>query len=292
MLAAAAIIAILALVWHLRAAPASAAAPSNSSNSSNSFNPFNKTITSPFSYGADWTSLGVSAVGAASGTHGDAQGANCNKGSVPEAAPGFVGVSAPIAWGTRNEVGAYGANVIGLAEAEVAFDSRLPADKMDLAPEPTVRDGTVAPLSRKSVPNMVRAGLGARSAAVAAYRDAPDPTDSRDLGLGRLVWARAAGDRQARAAGDRQARAEADRQGRGTWRGAPLPGTLVRLDTRTGAESDWSNSNSGAPKFESSARPMSLPSWHLEAAGADPRAINPDYVTDGPFGAAMAFAAR
>jgi hypothetical protein len=286
MFAAAAIIAILALMWHLSASPGGGARGGAPGGGARGGAPPAKNYFSPLSYGADWTQNQFF-----QNRKNDTEGASCGEGSVPEAAPGAAGVSAPIDWGERNEIGAYGANVISLGAAEAA---RLSPAQRDLAPAPTVRDGTVAPPSRKSVPNMVRAGLGARSAAVAAYRDAPDPTADRDLGLGRLVWARAAADRQAPAPAATPALGEVQE---GTWRGAPLPGTLVRLDTRTGAESDW-----GArppTRFaipESSARPMSLPSWHLAAAGAGSNSsnwvVNPDFVTDGPFGAAMAFAAQ
>ena len=286
MFAAAAIIAILALMWHLSASPGGGARGGGARGGARGAAPA-KNYFSPFSYGADWTQTPISKK--LKNRKNDTEA--CGEGSVPEAAPGAAGVSAPIDWGARNEIGAYGANVISLGAAEAA---RLSPAQRDLAPAPTVRDGTVAPPSRKSVPNMVRAGLGARSAAVAAYRDAPDPTADRDLGLGRLVWARAAADRQAPAPAATPALGEVQE---GTWRGAPLPGTLVRLDTRTGAESDWGvrpPARFAIP--ESSARPMSLPGWHLAAAGAGSNSknwvVNPDFVTDGPFGAAMAFAAR
>lgn len=254
MLAAAAVIAVIALIWYAHAQ--AGAAPSR----------FAET---PFSYGADW--------GAQAG---------CGGGRVPDAAPAPAGVSAPIAWGARNEIGAYGANVISLGEAEAA---RLSPAQRDLAPEPTVRDGTVAPPSRKSVPNMVRAGLGARSAAVAAYRELGDlpALPAPDLGLGRLVWARAAADRQP----------PPPRVEKSTWRGAPMQGALVPLGAADNA-ADWSPAAMAAPPALAG-RPMSLPRWHLEAAGAAgaadpldaPDVPNPaDFVTDGPFGAAAAFA--
>ena len=120
---------------------------------------------------------------------------------------------------------------------------------------PTVRDGTVARAPFNDTTNMVRRGLGAPSAGVAAYRElGPAP----EFGLGRLLWSR-----ELAAGRSAEKMPSADSSGDEYRLRAGTQGTLVPED---GAD-----------------RPLSLPRWHLAAAGAGD-GINTDYVTDGPYG--------
>ena len=120
---------------------------------------------------------------------------------------------------------------------------------------PTVRDGTVARAPFNDTTNMVRRGLGAPSAGVAAYRElGPAP----EFGLGRLLWSR-----ELAAGRGAEKMPSADSSGDEYRLRAGTQGTLVPED---GAD-----------------RPLSLPRWHLAAAGAGD-GINTDYVTDGPYG--------
>jgi hypothetical protein len=64
--------------------------------------------------------------------------------------------------------------------------------------EPTVRDGTVAPVHAGEPPAMVRAGLHADSAGIAAYM--ADGTSQPAVGIARVMWFRAMDDAQTGAA--------------------------------------------------------------------------------------------
>ena len=88
-------------------------------------------------------------------------------------------------------------------------------------PEPTVRDGTVAPVHAREPPAMVRAGLHADSAGIAAYMAGGSSQPA--VGIARVGWFRAMDDAQAGAAARAQARpgvrADAGRAGHARARG-------------------------------------------------------------------------
>lgn len=169
-------------------------------------------------------------------------------------AAGFVPVRAGCSGGAARSPVVYGVNVV---------DVRLTAEDCARAfpHEPTVRDGTVAPLTPDDIPNMVARGLGAGSAGVAEYmrEDGADET-----GVSRLLWFRAMADRLAgRAARERPANL-AYQLGPGQA-GALVPESL-RPD-----------------------RPLSLQARPNLAAGyADggdsPSGYNAHFVPDGPYG--------
>lgn len=128
-------------------------------------------------------------------------------------------------------------------------------------PAPTERDGSVAPLAYNDIANMVQRDLGVRSGGVAAYIEygaAPE------LGLGRLLWSRAL-PAQLQGAPANAFAPLVDAAGDPYELAPGMPGTLVP-------------EHSYAPAND---RPMSLPYWNLAAARS-----NPDFATDGPFGAA------
>ena len=138
--------------------------------------------------------------------------------------------------------------------------------------EPTVRDGTVAPLPRNSTTKMMYRDIGAGSAGVAEYMDVGS---NPDLGIGRLLWSRAMADPLAGA----KARSAAPNPNYQLMPG--MPGTLV-------------------PESQTNDRPMSMPrnpnlmagyaadgGYPLVMPGAQ---YNADFVPDGPFGAAMGLA--
>ena len=129
--------------------------------------------------------------------------------------------------------------------------------------EPTVRDGSVAPLAYNDIANMVRRDLGVRSGGVAAYAEYGA---SPELGLGRLLWSRAlpAQLRGAQGAQGAQKALPVDVAGDPYELTPGMPGTLVPEDAVVND------------------RPMSLPYWSLAAARS-----NPDFAPDGPFGAAV-----
>lgn len=132
-------------------------------------------------------------------------------------------------------------------------------------PEPTERDGTVAPLAYNDIANMVQRDLGVRSGGVAAYIEygaAPE------LGLGRLLWSRVLPAQLQKANAGANAPL-VDAAGDPYELAPGMPGTLVPEHT----------GSSYAPAND---RPMSLPYWNLAAARS-----NPDFATDGPFGAAV-----
>ena len=167
---------------------------------------------------------------------------------------GFVPVRAGCSGGAARSPIEYGVNDV---------DVRLTAEDCARAfpHEPTVRDGTVAPLTRDDVPNMVARGLGAGSAGVAEYmrEDGADET-----GVSRLLWFRAMADRLA-------GRAARERPANPAYQLSPgQAGALI-------------------PESLMSDRPLSLQAWPNLAAGyADggdsPTGYDADFVTDGPYG--------
>ena len=138
-------------------------------------------------------------------------------------------------------------------------------------PQPTVRDGTVA--HPPSIADKVRAGLGAGSPGVAEYmRDGANP----ETGIGRVAWFRAMADPVVGAAARHRPVDPAYQLTPGTQ------GTLVPIS----AVSD---------------RPMSLRRDNLLAGYAEAKnganfgiggLYSAEYVTDGPFGNALASHSR
>ena len=127
-------------------------------------------------------------------------------------------------------------------------------------PEPTVRDGTVAPVHAREPPAMVRAGLHADSAGIAAYMAGGSSQPA--VGIARVGWFRAMDDAQAGAA----ARARKPDPEFELMPGEP--GTLVP----EGARGD---------------RPLGMPRQHMLAGYADggnsATGYNSRFIPDGPY---------
>ena len=126
--------------------------------------------------------------------------------------------------------------------------------------EPTVRDGTVAPIHAGEPPAMVRKGLHADSAGIAAYM--ADGTSQPAIGIARFGWFRAMDDAQAGAA----ARARKPDPAFELTPGEP--GTLV-------------------PESARGDRPLGMPRQHMLAGYADGGnsaiGYNSRFIPDGPY---------
>lgn len=126
-------------------------------------------------------------------------------------------------------------------------------------PQPYISDGTVAPIPPGEIPEMVRKGLNAGSAGIAAYMEVG--TSEPEIGLARFEWFRAMRDKQTGAA------ARARRPDPRFELAQGEPGTLI-------------------PESKRGDRPLGMPPGHMRAGFADGGdstiGYNARFIPDGP----------